>query len=104
MIRATTSKLVYRHPGANKEENFPLRKGRARYLRPLVLNGSETDPDEFDIQERLPLEFIGGDEEESAERARVIEEELADAYDGIDLITDDDSDTGTEDEEDDTDE
>jgi len=104
---------VYRHPGKPPDDDgdsgenqsdlrdgeFPIKGDRSRYVRPLELRGSEDDPDEFDVQDRIPLEFAGDSPQQAGKRATRIERDLAAAYDELTLITDDDSSTTEDGEE-----
>lgn len=96
MIQATDSVRVYRHPGADRASAFPLEEGRARYLRPLVTDGSQDSPDVFDVRERLPLEFAGDSPQQAGKRAKRIEQDLLDTFDVFDAVdapTDDETDS-----------
>ena len=99
MLTTTHTMRVYRHPGADKTEDFPIGEGRARYIRPLELYGTAESPDEFNIEDRIPLEFAGDSDADARKRADAIERDLADAYEELSLIADADTDSPTPTEE-----
>lgn len=96
-LKATTTVKVYRHPGADDEDHgavregdFPIQDDRSRYIRPLEVNGSEEEPDIFDVRDRLPFEFAGDSPQQAGQRASRIEADLAAHYDGLEVIDNDD--------------
>jgi hypothetical protein len=87
MLRSTERLKIYRHPGADPDDDFPIAEGRRRYLRPLRTRYATPDsPTEFDVRDRLPFEFAGDSPQHAGQRARRIEEDLAEHYDGLELI------------------
>lgn len=106
MLRTEHTLTVYRHPGKPpdgddsgenqsdiRENDFPIGADRSRYVQPLRTFGSEDSPDEFDVSDRIPLEFAGDSPQQEAKREKRIERDLAAAYEELTLITDDDTST-----------
>jgi len=92
-LQATDSMTVYRHPVESEDQRdedevadgaspryWPLQDGRRRYVRPLAVDGSEDEPDEFDVQDRLPLEFAGDEPQVAGRRARRIGEDIIETF------------------------
>jgi len=93
-MQATDSATVYRHPAESEDQRsdeereggeeprfWPLQDGRRRYIRPLVVDGSESEPDVFDVRDRIPLEFAGDDGQRAGKRAARIEQDLIGTFD-----------------------
>lgn len=80
-------------PPTDDDGEYPLTDDRRRYAKPLVADGTPDDPDEFDVFDRVPIEFPFGDEEPSAagKRAKKIERLLAETDSQVEIIDDGDT-------------
>ena len=74
MLRATAAGELHRPPRDGDDES-PLASGRA-FTEPLEYDGSENSPDEFDVRERIPLDFTEDSPQRAGKRAKKLEELL----------------------------
>lgn len=65
--------------GNPTEYEYPLTDDRKRFKEPLRADGTDDEPDEFDIRDRIPAEFgtDGETPQEAGKRAKKIETLLA---------------------------
>lgn len=88
-LEATDSATVYRHPVESEDTSdegdepryWPIQDGRRRYIRPLEVDGSDEEPDVFDLRERIPLEFAGDSGQRAGKRAARMEQDLIGSFD-----------------------
>lgn len=78
MLRVTRRARWYRPP-TDDDGDLPLTDDRSRFREPLVADGTEDEPDVFDIRERIPTEFGREDErpQDAGKRAKKVERLLA---------------------------
>jgi len=87
MLRVERRAIFYRPPDASV-----LTDDRRRFAKPIVANGTNDEPDTFDLRERCPEEFASDDTPQAAgKRAKKIEGGLAQAYAYVEQIDGSDS-------------
>ena len=88
MIRVYGSRK-WRFPPKDDDGDYPLTDDRHRFAEPLVADGTEDDPDEFKVYDRIGgTEFPYRDEspQEAGARANQVEALLAETDDQVELI------------------
>ena len=89
MLRATAAGELHRPPRDGDDES-PLASGRA-FTEPLEYDGSENSPDEFDVRERIPLDFTEDSPQRAGKRAKKLEELLDEHNADLERVDESDS-------------
>lgn len=91
MLRVYKRAIWYRPPRDDDGE-LPLRDGENRFNVPLRADGTDEDPDEFDLRDRIDGEFgVNGETpQEAGKRAKKVEELLAAQNDKVERVEPDD--------------
>ena len=89
MLEATTAGELHRPPRTADGES-PLASGRA-FTEPLEYDGSENSPDEFDVRERIPLDFTQDSPQRAGKRAKKLEQLLDEHNADLERVNESDS-------------
>ncbi|AGM11809.1 hypothetical protein M201_gp38 [Haloarcula californiae tailed virus 2] len=88
-LRTTISTKLVRLPEVERGDEFPLPEGTNTLPQPLHLHGSQEDPDEFDLEDRLALHTVDDSPQQRGRRYAALERALA-QRDGIERVTGED--------------